>query len=332
MAKSKEIEKLLEKGQTQIRERDFHKALKTATKLVNFEVPFGFVLQAQAYAGKNQIDPALKALDQLVKLEPDALYAWRIKAEFERDCSRFEESLESYRQALTCEKAPEDRILLAMASVQIMNSDYKGAIETIEKLEGLKQLTPDLTLPAKSLKLTANIGLENYEPVQNQGLEILKEAEEKLKEHFFSEYRVLYFNTNFDLARSAHFHEKEDTKALGYLMDSLKYSNGAPPAVLGMIREINNLTSDSETQLFRVHLRGKLEEPVMAHGMPHHHYLREYDVAAVDMDEAMEFICELETQAVPGSLQVARAAKIQGEEVPHKGVYYQSSFELEHKH
>lgn len=329
MAKNKQIQNMVIKGREHVIKGEYSKALITGEKLLKAGELYGYVIQAQAHNFKGKPDLAIETIRKLIEVEPEHLFAWRLLAELYRDTGQFDLAIEAYEKALKCADAPWQRIELAKATMMVMAERYEEALQSLNSV-----ITEDvaISLPVKSLKCTCLNSLGQHQQAIDLCLtsisEVMQEGPEILKE----EYMGLMYNLHHDLARAHWQLDRQTSQALAALRKSLEYTNAAPATSLRLLREINSSQLTGQEKALRLQLGAKLIQPVMAHGHAHYDYVRQYDVACVDVQEAMEFIHELEFRARSESLKILNVKELEGQLDQYRGVYFQSSIKLEHNH
>lgn len=327
MAKNKQIQNMVSKGQEYVLNGEYSKALMMGQKLLKAGETYGHVIQAQAHNLKGKPELAVDSIKRLTDSQPEHLYAWRMLAELYRDLGKFDLAEDAYDKASKCPDAPWQRIALAKASVMVMAERYQAALESLNEI-----VTEDVAiiLPVEALKCTCfnsmgahqkalDLALETIEKVKLEGPEILEDA-----------FTGLMYNLYHDLSRAYWQLDQQSSKALNALYKSLEYTNSAPVTSLRLLREINALELSGEEKALRIQLRARLNRPVMAHGHAHYDYHRQYDVACIDVAEAMEYIHELEFIASLGSIKLLDVRELQGSMDKYRGVYFQSPIRLEH--
>ena len=326
LAKNKQIQSMVLKGRDHVQKGEYSKAVSTGEKLIKAGEPYGYVILAQAYSSKGKPDLAVNAVEKLTEEQPEQLYAWRLLAEIYRDTGEFEKAAGAYEKALKFVDAPWQRIELARASMLVMAENYQEAISCLSNV-----ITEDLSiaLPVESLKCTCYNSMGDYSKAEESARSAIEKAETEGPEILQNEYSALLYNLYYDLARAQWLQDQKNSKATVALMKSLEHTNGAPVPSLKLLREINaqKLTGDEKT--LRLHLRARLNQPVMNRGQAHYNYHREYDVACADVSEAMEFIHELEFMADPGSIKLVNVRELKGSVKEFRGVYFQSPIQLE---
>ena len=326
LAKNKQIQNMILKGRKHVQKGEYSKAVNTGEKLIKAGESYGYVILAQAYTSKGKSDLAVDAVEKLTQEQPDQLYAWRLLAEIYRDTGDFEKAAEAYEKALKCVDAPWQRIELARSSMLVMAEKYEEAIECLSNV-----VTEDLSisLPVESLKCTCFNSMEQYARAEEIASSAIQRAESEGPEILENEYSALLYNLYYDLARSQWLQEQKSSQATIALMKSLEHTNGAPVPSLRLLREINAQKLTGTEKTLRLHLRARLNQPVMNRGQAHYNYHREYDVACMDVSEAMEFIHELEFMAEPRSIELINVRELKGTVKEFRGVYFQSPIQLE---
>lgn len=307
--KKKRAEKLTAKGFASLREGEYEVALEAAKELEEMRHTAAFDIAAQAYAGMDDLESAVKTLNRGLEKAPNCWLNWQLLGNYLSDMEEYDKAASAYEKALACPDVWVGSVHLNQAVLAIRRSKYESALQILNELHD-----DELRFVVASSRIEALEGIGRHD-------EAVMLAEDILAGEWEEESDAQYFGLiAAALARIRLSQGSAPKEVRSFVLEAVSLY-GANSALLRIIRNIDAQYS-REAQYFRLLIGCEISEDNPLHSEAKGYYVT-YDVVSDSASHALDIIREFESDIGANGLYVEESEILEPRPEDPCGVYKQ---------
>lgn len=309
---SDSIEELMNAGFAALTEENYDDAIRIGRQLIAMHHSSGFEIAGLAYQRQGKISEALELLEEGVNKAAPVWVLWKLLGDSYSDAERFEDAENAYQTALTKNKADADLIHLNRGIAfhrQEKWDDAENALFPV-KSKGLRRRAL-----AELIHIAANAGKPAV--AAERALALINQRPCEGEETSSHETSSVLSAVALGL-----LHGKDLVRAKEYALLAAEL-NPANSEALWIVRKIHGKPARNAVG-FALILNGVLDEDVNDKKKPP--FLRTIQVAAPDIDSALDYAREFFPENLRQTLRVDEVNEFDASEIQLEGVHSVSGY------
>jgi tetratricopeptide (TPR) repeat protein len=306
---NKKAEELTTKGFASLREGEYEVALEAAKELEEMRHTAAFDIAAQAYAGMDDLENAVKTLNRGLEKAPKCWLNWQLLGNYLSDMENYDNAAAAYENALACPDVWVDSIHLNQAVLATRRCDYESALVILNEHHD-----DELRLVAASSRMEALEGIGRLD-------EAVMLAEELLAGEYEEESDGKYFGLiAAALARIRLRQGSAPNEVRNFVLEAVRL-HGSNSALLRIIRNIDAQYS-KEAHYFRLLIDCQIPEDNPLYSEVKGYYVT-YDVVSDSASHALDIVRDFESDIGAKGLHVEESEILEPRPDDPCGVYKQ---------
>lgn len=305
----KRAEKLTAKGFASLREGEYEVALEAAKELEEMRHTAAFDIAAQAYAGMDDLESAVKTLNRGLEKAPNCWLNWQLLGNYLSDLEKYDNAAAAYDKALACPDVWVGSVHLNQAVLATRRSEYESALAILNELH-----EDELRLVVASSRIEALEGIGRLDEAVMLAEDILAGEWEEESD---SQYLGLIAAA---LARIRLRQGSAPNDVRNSVFKAVRL-HGSNSALLRIIRNIDARYS-KEAQYFRLLVDCKIPEDNPLHSDAKGFYVT-YDIVSDSVSHALDIVREFESDIGENGIHVEESEILEPRPEDPCGVYKQ---------
>jgi len=302
---------LLAQAEQHLLEGEYEAALTTSQQLAEAGVADAYRIQAQVFAEQEQMDEAVEAIKQGMKLFPDAWDLALFLGNLYGEMGKPDRALRLYDRLNKESDAPKDWIKLHVAAAHAQKQNFDESLNLLQEIE-----EENVVNHAFELQLNILDGVGRHDMIielAEEDLEVLRQPE--------SEADAAQLSRIMSQIAQAYWYEEEDEERIIFYLKQAVAFDRTNPGSLYLLREQDVQFSD-DAQGYFLYMKGEIELEQEGETSSRKAFTTAYQVIADSEEEALAFIAAFEIPLIDReSLAIVEVETFENEADEPKGIY-----------